>query len=208
MSRENFSKKLGDDVLRRFRVYNHNPYEHHVHLEMTSRGTSIKVHREVMDCGLKIGIGGLIPRPGAGFCGGAKLVFRGVRNEYRVRGLQPRQDTDSGRRVRDDRHARQGRRKPHARGRRGAVWNVWLDLKIDLLINNRCEVVGVFAGDFIAQHRTGVEQARKLYATSCPKDVDIVVSNTYPNENQATKGVWPARVSLKQGGIAVIVTQR
>ena len=59
----------------------------------------------------------------------------------------------------------------------------------------------------IAQHRAGVERAREVYATPCPEDVDIVISNAYPIENQATKGVWPARVCLKEGGMAVIVTQ-
>ena len=206
MSREDFAKKLGDETLRRFRVYNHNPYEHHVELGTTSRGTPIKVNREVMECDLKIGIGGLIPHMGAGFGGGGKLVFPGVMsiesvayNHGKIRNVEGVSETTGmlgkvdGNILREDIEE--------------AVRKVGLDMKIDLLINNRREVVGVYAGDFVAQHRAGVKRARELYATACPTDVDIVVSNAYPIENQATKGVWPARVSLKQGGIAVIITQ-
>ena len=205
MSREDFSKKLGCEVMERFRVYNHNPYEHHVDLGTTSNGTPILVNREVMACDLKIGIGGLIPHPGAGFGGGGKLVFPGVMSIDSVahnHGEIPRPPTSSatgmlgiveGNVIRADIEE--------------AVGTVGLDMKIDLLINNRRELVGVFAGDFVAQHRAGVARARELYATPCPKEMDIVVCNTYPIENQATKGVWPGRVSLKVGGTAVVITQ-
>ena len=204
MSREDFAKKLGDDTMRRFRVYNHNPYENHVDLGSTSRGTPIRVNREVMACDLKIGIGGLIPHPGAGFGGGAKMVFPGVMSIDSVA------------------HNHGEIKRPPTTGPTGmlgivegnvlredieeAVRKVNLDQKIDLLINNRRELVGVFAGDFVAQHRAGVAKARELYATPCPEGMDIVVCNTYPIESQATKGVWPARRSLREGGTAVVIT--
>ena len=66
---------------------------------------------------------------------------------------------------------------------------------------------GVFAGDFISQHRAGVEQAKQLYATPTPSECDIVVTNTFLFENQVGKGVWPANLSLKEGGLAVVVVQ-
>ena len=84
---------------------------------------------------------------------------------------------------------------------------VGLDFKIDLLINPRREVVQVFAGHYLEQHRAGVEVARTLYATPTPTECDVVVVNTYPIENQAAKGMWPTERSLKAGGIAVIISQ-
>jgi nickel-dependent lactate racemase len=67
--------------------------------------------------------------------------------------------------------------------------------------------LSVFEGDFVAQHRAVVKRVLELYETPFSKDIDIVVSNVYPTENQARKSVWPAKVSPKEGGIAVIVTQ-
>ena len=74
MSHEDFVKKLGAGVVRRYRVYNHNPFDHLVEVGTTSRGTRVEINREVMACDLRIGIGGLIPHLAAGFGGGAKLV--------------------------------------------------------------------------------------------------------------------------------------
>jgi nickel-dependent lactate racemase len=208
MSLEDFIKKLGKDVVRRFRIYNHNPYDHLVKVGESTRGTPILINKEVMSCDLKIGIGGLIPHLGAGFGGGAKLVIPGVagietadynhrilgklggdRSVYKKLRLGKLQESE----IRPDIEE--------------AVRQVGLDFKVDLLINYKREVVGVFAGDFIEQHRAGVEKAKELYATSMAKDCDIVVMNTYPIENQMVKGIWPARLSLKEGGIGVVVVQ-
>ncbi len=204
MNLEHFAKKLGADAVRRFRVYNHNPYEHLVDIGETSRGTPLLVNREVMECDLKIGIGGLIPHGGAGFGGGAKLVFPGVMGIESVA----------------CNHGRRRKKSTAETGMLGivegnetradieeAARKVGLDFKIDLLINNRRDIIGVYGGDFIKQHRAGAERAREVYATPVPRNLDIVVTNTYPIENQATKGAWPARLCLKdEGGVAVIIT--
>ena len=208
MCQEDFVKKLGPDVVRRFRIYNHNPYEHLVDLGKTSRGTPILINREVMNCDLKIGIGGLIPHLGAGFGGGAKMVLPGVAgiasagyNHLELGGL--------GRDRSDPKRFRLGQIEGNILRQdiEEAVQKVGLDMKIDLLINNQREIVGVFAGDFIAQHRAGVKQAKHLYATPIAGDCDIVVTNAYPIENQIAKGIWPANLSLKEGGLAVVVVQ-
>lgn len=208
MCLEDFAKKLGPEVVRRFRIYNHNPYEHLVDLGKTTRGTPVLINREVMDCDLKIGIGGLIPHLGAGFGGGAKLVLPGVAgiasadHNHRVLGGMGGDRSVQKKSVLGQIEGNQVRQDIEE-----AVRKVGLDMKIDLLVNNKREIIGVFAGDFIAQHRAGVEQAKKLYATRMAKDCDIVITNAYPIENQVIKGVWPANVSLKEGGIAVIVVQ-
>ncbi|MBW1994860.1 MAG: DUF2088 domain-containing protein, partial [Deltaproteobacteria bacterium] len=208
MSQEDFVKKLGADVVRRFRVYNHNPYDHLVDLGKTSRGTPVLINREVMACDLKIGIGGLIPHLGAGFGGGAKLVLPGVA------GIET---TDYNHRILGKLGGDRSILKKLRLGKiedneirpdiEEAVRKVGLDMKIDLLINNRRQIVGVFAGDFVAQHRAGVQRAKELYSTPVIKDCDIVVMNTYPIENQMIKGTWPGRLSLKKGGLAVMVVQ-
>jgi nickel-dependent lactate racemase len=208
MCLEDFAKKLGTDAVRRFRIYNHNPYEHLVDLGKTTRGTPVLINREVMACDLKIGIGGLIPHLGAGFGGGAKLVLPGVagmasadHNHRVIGGIGGDRSTEKkfrlgnieGNEIREDIEE--------------AVRMVGLDMKVDVLVNNRREVIGVFAGDFIAQHRAGVERAKKLYATPLATDCDIVVTNAYPIENQVIKGIWPANLSLKDGGRVVVVVQ-
>ena len=68
-----FRKKLGDEVMGRFLVYNHNPYENCTPLGLTSQGTPLSINSEVMSCDLKIGIGSIVPHPYSGFGGGSNL---------------------------------------------------------------------------------------------------------------------------------------
>jgi nickel-dependent lactate racemase len=38
-----------------------------------------------------------------------------------------------------------------------------LHFKVDVVLNNRREVVGLFAGDFVAEHRAGAKLAAEVY---------------------------------------------
>ncbi|MDD5009875.1 MAG: lactate racemase domain-containing protein, partial [Syntrophorhabdaceae bacterium] len=73
-----FRKKLGDEVMERFPVYNHNPYENCELIGRTRQGTPVIVNKEYLSCDLKIGIGALIPHSFCGFGGGYKIVMPAV----------------------------------------------------------------------------------------------------------------------------------
>lgn len=207
MSQEDFVKKLGKDVVRRYRIYNHNTYEHLTDVGKTSRKTPVLINREVMACDLKIAIGGLIPHLGAGFGGGAKMVLPGVAGIVSAGHNHCVIGKISGDRSKVKFCHGEIETNELRLDLEEAARMVGLDMKIDLLVNNRREIIGVFAGDFIAQHRAGVERARALYTTPIEKESDIVVMNAYPIENQPLKAIWPGRVALKDGGLAVVIAQ-
>ncbi|MGH8059580.1 MAG: hypothetical protein ACREOH_20465, partial [Candidatus Entotheonellia bacterium] len=46
-----------------------------------------------------------------------------------------------------------------------------------------------------------------VYTTPVPKDCDIVVTNSYPIENEPGKALWGANASVKQGGDVVCIVQ-
>ncbi len=73
-----FRKKLGEEVLDRFPVYNHHPFDFCTYLGKTSRGTPVSINKEVMACDLKIGIGSIVPHAFSGFGGGGKILLPGV----------------------------------------------------------------------------------------------------------------------------------
>lgn len=207
MTRDEFAKKLGEEVVERFPVYNHNVFENHVYLGRTSFGTPIHINREVMACDLKIGIGGLISYWGKGrFGGGAKLVMPGVsgietiaHNHLTLPGY--------GDAFKDDPRVGELPEKVHL-GRvdmEEVARRAGLDLKIDIIQNARREAVGVVAGDFARVYREGSEVARRIYHTRPAEDCDIVVVNAYPQEEQPGKGMWAAHLSLKEGGDVVVV---
>ncbi|MFW6126481.1 MAG: lactate racemase domain-containing protein, partial [Chloroflexota bacterium] len=148
-----FRKKLGDEVMARFLVYNHNPYENCTPLGSTSRCTPVAVNAEFMSCDLKIGLGSIVPHPYSGYGGGSKIVLPGVAametidaNHTRLMGSRTvglgkhegnilKQDMDEAARM------------------------AGLDVKIDALLNLKREVTALFVGDPIAEHNEGVKLA-------------------------------------------------
>jgi nickel-dependent lactate racemase len=197
-----FKKKLGEEILDRFPVYNHHPFDYCKYLGKTSRGTPVSVNKEVMACDLKIGIGCIVPHSFSGFGGGGKIILPGVAHidsiaynhgtlvkEHpdcvgvgRIEGNIPRLDIEE------------------------ATKMAGLDIKIDAIINLRGEVSGLFVGDPILEHRQGMELAKRAYATTPVKDMDVVVVNTYAKPNEAAIAPFIGIPSLKEeGGDLVII---
>jgi len=198
-----FRKKLGEEVLDRFPVYNHHPFDFCTYLGKTSRGTPVSINKEVMACDLKIGIGSILPHVFSGFGGGGKILLPGVAHidsiAYnhgtlvkdnpgsvglgKIEGNIPRLDIEEASRM------------------------AGLDVKIDALVNLRGEITGLFVGDPILEHREGTRIAKELYATTPAKGMDVVVVNTYAKPNECAIAPFIGIPSLKeQGGDLVIIS--
>jgi nickel-dependent lactate racemase len=78
LNRIDFVKKLGEEVVSRFPIYNHNPYENCTPLGSTSRETPLAVNSDFMGCDFKISIGSILPHYLTGFSGGGKIIMPGV----------------------------------------------------------------------------------------------------------------------------------
>jgi len=196
-----FRKKLGDEVMGRFPVYNHNPYENCTPLGVSGRGTPISVNSEVMSCDLKIGIGSIVPHPFSGFGGGSKIILPGVAsmetidaNHSRL-GLSPTIGigTYEGNLVKQDMDE--------------TARMAGLDIKVDAILNLKREVTALFVGDLIAEHVEGVKLAREHYATDMVSDADIVVANCYSKANEMVLalGIAPPLLSKNGGDMVIIV---
>lgn len=197
-----FAVKLGDDIVQKYPVYNHNCYENLVHVGTTSNGTPVYVNREFMACDLRLGIGSIIPHASAGFGAGGKMILPGIAGmrtvAYHHTNMQkgPGADTVKLGRVDDNQFRLDIEEAARLAG---------LQFKVDTVLNNRREVVGMFAGDFVAEHRAGVKLAREVYTTTPIKDADILVSNGYPDECQFSRSTFLVSTSLKEGGEVVII---
>ncbi|UCD45057.1 MAG: DUF2088 domain-containing protein [Candidatus Bathyarchaeota archaeon] len=78
MTRLDWAKKLGEDVVANHYVFNHNVYDHFEDVGTTSRGTLVEINREFVSADVKVAIGGIIAHSFAGLGGGGKGVFPGV----------------------------------------------------------------------------------------------------------------------------------
>lgn len=193
-----FVAKLGRDIVEKYPVYNHTIWENLVHVGDTSHGTPVHVNREYASCDLRLAIGSLFPHASAGFGGGGKIILPGVCGvdtiEHHHKNVW--ENAEMGR-VDDNVFRLDIEEAARLSG---------LHFKIDVVINNHRQVIGLFAGDMVEEHRVGVKLARQMYSTQLAKDVDIVVSNSFPDESQMGRGMWCVDPSLKEGGDVVLLT--
>lgn len=202
-----FTKKLGADVVNRFPVYNHNPYENCSFAGETTSGVPVYINDEVLSADLKIGIGSVLPHTFNGFGGGGKLLFPGVA------GMES---------IYQNHHKVINDLKNRGAGMLGIIGQpelsaMQLDLDetmamldfnflVNLLPDSKGRSVEIVAGDPVAAYRKGVEQARKFYLTDFHGDADLVVANACAKVNEALNGLLLGAESLKEsGGDAVIV---
>jgi len=187
-------KKLGEEAMERFLIYNHNPYEFCTPLGSTSRGVPVVVNSEVMRCDLKIGIGSIVPHPLAGFGGGAKIVLPGVSSAETISvnhnklGASPTVDVGKyeGNIARADMEE--------------TARMAGLDVKVDALLNLKREVTALYVGDFVEEHREAVKVAKAHYAADFVGECDIVIANCYFKANEVTLAPRLAHPFLKSSG--------
>lgn len=186
-----FQKKLGEEICERHLIFNHNPYEGFVDLGKTSRGTPIRINREVMSCDLKVVVSSIMPHFGYGFGGGSKMILPGVAavdsispNHAIKKGTDPGKITENERRLDSEEATRKA----------------GLDFIIHALLNSDSDVCDLVAGDMIEAHREGVKRARTHYVTQVVQDADVAIGNTYPMANEGYKAYHIILESVRKGG--------
>jgi nickel-dependent lactate racemase len=205
LTRVDFAKKLGEAVLGRFPIYNHNPYENCTFLGNTSRGTPLVINSEFMACDLKIGIGSILPHPLTGFNGGGKIILPGVASMESIAYNHGTLTAEAMARGEDigtwiGKFEENELRLDVAEAARMAG----LDIKIDAVINGRGATVALFVGDPTSAHIEGVKLAKEVYATKPVEGQDIAVMNTYAKASEAFLAL-PLSSRLLQGGAGDLV---
>ena len=198
-------KKLGSEIVDRFAIVNHHPYENLVDLGQTSRGTPVQVNKFFASADLKIGVGFISLHPLAGFGGGGKIILPGVcgidvleRNHTPalagqtggvaiIEGNEHRADIEEAARI------------------------AGLDVIVNTVGNSLGQTAGVFVGDLVDAHRAAVQLAQHVYATKVPQNMDIGVFNAFPKDTEFVQAVnavnvWSNRdeALVKEGGTIVV----
>jgi lactate racemase len=201
MDRVDFVKKLGEDVLARFPVYNHSPFTNCVYVGTTRRGTRVNINAEVMKCDLKIGIGSIVPHSMAGYGGGGKMILPGVAAYETIVAMHTPeksvQDTVTGMGAIADNPRRQDIEE--------AVKMAGLDMKIDAIINGRGETAAIFAGEPSLAYASALAEAKKHYLTPVAREKDIVIANTFAKASEAITGLLIAFPSVSRDGGDIVL---
>ena len=197
LNRIDMVRKLGEDIVRNYRVYNHNAFGNLVEIGRDKGDVPVLINREFMLCDVRIGIGSVTPHPMNGFGGGAKMLFPGIagiettvgnhlRREFTQVGNQKcnfgfRQDIESLARM------------------AGPFF------KIDAVINSKLDIVDLFAGDVIEEYYEAIKSAAVVDACPLGTPKDVVIVNANAKYNEANIAVNLAREELKEGGDIVLV---
>lgn len=195
MTRADFLKKIGPNLLERFEVVNHNAYDNLEFYGVSSRGIPIWVNREFARSDLKIAAGMITPR-GRIFGGGAKLLLPGVCGRQTIF-LTHAYCPDDDLREHIGEVARM----------------VGLAYIVNPLLNPDGGIMAMVTGDPDKAYWEGVSIGKQLYATEMPEGMDVVVCNAWPKDSEGTQAgmarvplLGTRRKVLKENGTLVIVT--
>ncbi len=197
MDLEDHVRKLGKRVVENHPVFNHHPYDCCERVGVTSYGTPVILNKEYLSCDYRIGIGAVVPHIFMGFGGGGKIVLPGISHADTI--------------VHNHRHIpREGsgiaryQGNPYLKDVEEALSFAPLDVKIDVLVNHRCDTVKVLVGRPMEVFKKGVSLAIDHYKTPFKKG-DVVIANACFKVNEAPIAMGRAFECVKEGGDVVVV---
>ena len=196
----NARKKLGDEIVENYAVYNHDPFQNTVRIGRTPGGVELCFNREVMQCDLKIGIGCTTAHVHVGFGGGAKIMLPGVAGIETINQFHNRLYSDPNRTGLGNFDNNIMRAECDAAGDM-----IGLNFKIDCLINRRGEIANLFAGEFKAVHTAGGEEGKEHYGIPYATGYDIAVCNAYGKANESAIALLLSLMALKSDGTGTAV---
>lgn len=206
LTAEETVKKMGAEVAATYEVTSHDFMSGDLRgLGNLPSGLPIYLDRRVVEADFKLCVGGVYPHGSVGFGGGAKLILPGVagfatmfyfHTHYAARGHAVIEN-NSG--VMDHRDASEA-----------VARRLGLDAIVNVVINSRRDVAGLFVGDFVQAHRAAAHFALHVYGTSIPdavrRETDLVVTNCYPLDSDALqtgKALWMRALFPKAYTVAV-----
>ena len=207
LTRRDFVKKLEEEVVRRFPVFNHNVTGNCAFAGRTAAGVDLHLNAEVVACDYKISISSVVPHAFAGFGGGAKMILPGVASLDTIGAMHRLKLENAGDTTVDfgGMGCVEGNRIRETIEEAGDL--VGLDFIIGALVNEWGETVSLYAGAPRAAFGKAVEDGRQHYLTPRPLDCDIVITNTFAKANEGEGGTITGFPSLKAtGGDLVLIS--
>ena len=198
----NARKKLGNEIVENYTVYNHDPFQNTVRVGRTPTGVELWFNREFMNCDLKIGIGCITPHVHVGFGGGAKIILPGVAGIETINQFHNQLHRDQTRTGLGNFSNNIMRAECDAGGDA-----VGLNFKVDCLINRRGEITSLYAGSFRATHAAGAEEGKEHYGVPHCTGYDLAICNAYAKANESAIAIVLALNLLKpREGVGVLIS--
>jgi nickel-dependent lactate racemase len=184
LPRQDLVKKLGEDVVARYRSFSHNAFGGCNYVGTTGTyQTKLYINEEYLKCDLKIVIGACVPHPNAGFGGGAKMIMPGIASFECI--LQnhvhmfpdPHVKVTKGMGLFDENLFRQDIEE--------CAEMTGIDFLVNVIINLWGETVSIYAGDWRQAFAEALKEAKSHYLAERFPELDIVIANAYAKANES-----------------------
>lgn len=204
MTRAEIERKVGSDLLRRIQVANSEFRDRSlmVRLPGLPGGPEIWLDRRAVEADIRVGLGGVLPHPAAGWSGGGKIIFPGVAGEETVAAF----------------HLMHGRTPQNMFGAEESrvrlameAWvaeRVGLEFIVNVAFTPDGRIYRAAAGHFVGAHRRAVAAAKEIFCVPTGRKAEIVVTTSHPADAdlwQAGKGLLAADLAALPGGTAILV---
>lgn len=197
---------LGDEIVDNYRCVQHNCYDEAnlVALGTTSRGHPVRINRLYMEADFKILTGFIEPHFFAGFSGGPKAVLpslAGYESVFTNHGYAMIAHPNSTWGVTTG--------NPIWEEMCEVALRTHPDFLVNVTLNTRGEITGIFAGDLLEAHRRGCDLVRRTAMVGVDDFFDIVITTNsgYPldqNLYQSVKGMSAASRVVRPGGAILL----
>ncbi len=174
-----------------------------IHLGTTIHGTPIDITRVVAEADRRISLGNIEYHYFAGYSGGIKAIFPGCSTPEAIQANHSMMTNEKactgnldGNPVRDDLEE--------------AIAICPTDFIVNVVLNEKKEIIYTVAGDVIEAHRRGCEFLDKLYQVPIPAKADIVLVSQGGapkdlNLYQTQKALDNSKHAVKDGGTIILV---
>ena len=200
---------LGRELLDAYRLVQHDARDRSslTYLITTARGAEVWLNREYLEADVRILTGFVEPHIFAGYSGGGKAVLPGVAGADIVM-------SNHGADMLSHPRATwcQAEGNPIFEEMRDVALASRPTFLLNVTLNERKEITGVFAGELVAAHEAGIAQAARQALRPVPHLYDIVVSANlgYPadiNLYQSVKGASVAARAVTEGGVIILAAE-
>ncbi|MCB7317437.1 nickel-dependent lactate racemase [Lacrimispora sp. 210928-DFI.3.58] len=198
-------RMFGDAIVDRERIVINDAFreEDFEDLGVLPSGAHFHVNKEVLACDLLVTEGFIEPHFFAGFSGGRKSILPGMCNKVTI------SENHSYRAIADV-HSKTGvlEGNPIHRDMVEAARRVNVQYILNVLLNEKKEIIAAFAGDLEAAHGEGVVLLRSISQCRAIKGDIVVTSNGgYPldqNLYQSPKAIATAESCAKEGAVIIM----
>jgi nickel-dependent lactate racemase len=208
-TREELIGMLGQEIVDGYRIVQHDAKDRsqHAFLGHNERGAEIWINRDYLEASVRILTGFVEPHIFAGYSGGGKALLPGIA------GADIIMSNHGGPMLAHPMATWcQTKGNPVFEEMRKVALATHPTFLLNVTLNERKEITGVFAGELVQAHDAGIAFAEKAYLRRVPHHYDIALSTNmgYPadiNLYQSIKGMSVAGQGVREGGAVLLAAE-